>query len=70
MTEIKAVLWAGGDAPNRKVKLHFGHDNGGYFAYWQPGYCGCPDCHFIVGRGNTPEGAEKDYWEQWEDEKL
>lgn len=66
---IKAVVWTGGDAPNRKAKLSFGHDAGGYFAYWKPGYCGCPDCHPIVGRGNTTDGAERDYWEQWEDKQ-
>ena len=72
MTDMKIVLWTGGDAPNRQATLTVSSDsyrgpNHNYYAYWDPGYCGCPDCHPIVGYGSYPDAAIADYWEQWED---
>ena len=69
---IKAILWTGGDAPNREAKLTVTRLDYGplhYAAYWEPGYCGCPDCHPLIGRGITEQEAIADYWEQWEDEQ-
>lgn len=37
-----------------------------YHVYDADTYCGCPDCHCIVGFGSTPEAALADYKEQTE----
>jgi hypothetical protein len=67
----KIVLWTGGNAPNREaqltVKPQYSND---FAAYWEPGYCGCPDCHPIVGYGQTKEDAIADYWERWEESQC
>jgi hypothetical protein len=61
----KIVLWTGGDAPNREAQLHVDKGNWQSCAYWEPGYCGCEDCKWIVAYGPTPEAAIANYWEQW-----
>ena len=63
---IRAVLWTGGDAPYRQSELKVSPQYMGFAAYYEPGYCGCPDCHWIVGHGATEAEAVNDYWEQWE----
>jgi hypothetical protein len=68
MNEIKAVLWTGGDAPDRNATLTVNPDwGGGFHAFWEPGFCGCEDCHPCYGRGATEAEAIADYWEQWEE---
>lgn len=68
---VRIILWTGGDAPSREAKLDVkptgGPVNMAYAAYWTPGYCGCPDCHPIVGVGSIAAEAEADYWERWEE---
>lgn len=66
VSELRIALWTGGDAPNKQVVLHVSpqYDNS-FAAYWEPGYCGCEDCHWIVGSGATPALAIEDYWERW-----
>jgi hypothetical protein len=66
---MNIVLWTGGNAPDRNAKLTVTPTPLGFDAYWEPGYCGCPDCHPIVGNGRTEEQAIADYWERWEEEK-
>lgn len=68
-TDLKIVLWTGGNAPNREAKLTVSPQYIGFAAYWEPGYCGCPDCHLIVGGGKTEAEAIADYWERWEEER-
>ena len=72
MKDVKAVLWTGGDAPNRQAELTVTHDDylGCFTACWQPGYCGCEDCRPIIGCGSTAAEAIEDYWELWEDHQL
>lgn len=67
MSELKVMLWTGGDAPDRDATLLIGEyrEIRGFYAYYEPGYCGCEDCHPIVGGGDTPDEARTDYWEQW-----
>ena len=38
-------------------------------AYDDDTYCGCPDCHPVVGYGPTPEAAIADYNEKVEEEE-
>ena len=67
----KVILWTGGDAPSKTSKLRVIPQEYGplhYAAYWDQGYCGCPDCHPIIGHGITEQEAVADYWEQWEEE--
>jgi hypothetical protein len=64
---IRAVLWTGGDAPNKDAKISSLPTYEGFAAYWEPGYCGCPDCSWIVRNGLTEEAAIADYWRQWEE---
>jgi hypothetical protein len=65
---MKAMLWTGGDAHRRDavltVEIQY---NNQFAAYWEPGYCGCPDCHPIVGWGDTEMEAVLDYWDKWEE---
>ena len=72
-SELKAVLWTGGDAPNREAKLKvsptYGPRSMQFCAYWEPGYCGCPDCHPCVGYGATEQEAIEDYWTNWEEQQ-
>jgi hypothetical protein len=68
--ELRAVLWTGGDAPNLDAKLTVSGDNGHWMAFWEPGYCGCPDCHCLVGVGDTPGQAEFDYWKEWREKYV
>jgi hypothetical protein len=70
MSDLRIVLWTGGNAPNRKAKLKvyrtgapFAHER--FAAYWEPGYCGCEDCKPLVGHGRTEEEAIADYWREW-----
>jgi hypothetical protein len=71
MSTLKAILWTGGDAPNKEAKLTvlptWGPRSQQFVAYWEPGYCGCPDCHPCQGYGATEQEAIVDYWEQWEE---
>jgi hypothetical protein len=70
MSGLKIILWTGGDAPNREAGLSvIQHYSDTFSAYWMPGYCGCPDCHPIVGQGVSKASAIANYWEQW-DEKY
>lgn len=65
---IRVILWTGGDAPNREAKLSVTptyHNT--FFAYWEPGYCGCEDCHPVTGEGATEVEAIVAYWEAWEE---
>ena len=66
---FKTVLWTGWNAPDKKVTLAVVKQDAPYqyAAFWEPGYCVCPDCHCLVGWGATPEEAIADYWEMWED---
>lgn len=67
MSEAKLMLWAGSDAPTRDAVLTVTNEYSNDFAaYYEPGYCGCEDCHPIVGRGKTEAEAIADYWEQLE----
>jgi len=74
MSELKAILWTGGDAPNKEAKLTvsptYGPRSMQFVAYWEPGYCGCEDCHPCQGYGETEEEAIADYWEQWEEKHV
>jgi hypothetical protein len=65
MSEVKVMLWKGGDAPNKQATLTVSPQYIGFSAYWEPGYCGCEDCHPVVGWGKTEEEAIADYWENW-----
>jgi hypothetical protein len=66
--ELRMVLWTGGNAPHRNSQLKVSSDGfRGFVAYWEPGFCGCPDCHPLVGAGATEQEAIDDYWERWED---
>jgi hypothetical protein len=68
MSTPRIILWTGGNAPNRQAALKVEHsDYTDYDAYWEPGYCGCPDCHPLIGHGDTPAEAIANYWEKWED---
>lgn len=71
MTELRIVEWTGGDAPNREAQLTvattYGPRSMQFLAYWEPGYCGCPDCHPVVGWGETEDEAIADYWNTWEE---
>ncbi len=70
MSEVKVVLWTGGDAPHREAQLKATPSYWrGFDAYWEPGYCGCPDCHPLVGHGDTEAEAIADYWERWTERK-
>ena len=74
MSELKAILWTGGDAPNREAKLDV-YPTGGprsvqFAAAWGPGYCGCPDCSPCTGYGATEAEAIEDYWEHWEEKYV
>lgn len=62
---MRIVEWTGGDAPDRNVPLTVSAQYVGYMAYWEPGYCGCPDCRPVVGWGKTEREAIDDYWERW-----
>ena len=37
-----------------------------YYVYDADTYCGCSDCHCVVGFGPTPEAALANYHEQME----
>ena len=66
MSAIKVMLWTGGDAPNREAKLTVSVDYMNNFqAFWKPGFCGCEDCHPLVGTGETEQEAIEDYWASW-----
>ena len=69
--ELKVMLWTGGDAPDRNAVLTvsptYGPRRYRFMAYWEPGYCGCEDCHPMQGFGATEQEAVTDYWEQWEE---
>ncbi len=71
MTELRAILWTGGDAPNREAQLKVVPTSNPYSnefaAYWEPGYCGCPDCRPLVGYGETEKEAVAEYWSMWEE---
>ena len=74
MSDVKAMMFVGGNAPNREAQLTISPQYGGTFhAYYEPGYdrCGDPDCdchsRIITGIGDTAEQAIADYWEQWSD---
>jgi hypothetical protein len=72
MDDLRIVLLVQADAPNRQAKLTVSRTEAydarhRYMAIWEPGYCGCRDCHPIHGFGATPEEAIGDYWEQWEE---
>jgi hypothetical protein len=71
MSELRAILWTGGDAPNRTIKITvsptYGPRTMQFAAYWEPGYCGCPDCRPSVGYGATEQEAIEDYWDKWEE---
>lgn len=69
MADVKVLLWTGGDAPNREATLTVVENDwyGGFQAYWEPGYCGCPDCSPLTGDGSTEAEAIADYWEKWEE---
>ena len=65
--EPKVMLWTGGDAPDRNAVLtveQFDYIRD-FYAIWEPGYCGCPDCSPLVGTGETRDEAIADYWERW-----
>ena len=62
------MIWTGGDAPNREAMLTASLQEDGMAVFYEPGYCGCEDCHWIVGRGDTLQEAIADYWEQWQGE--
>jgi hypothetical protein len=64
---MKIVSWTGGDAPNEQAELVVTPQYDGFMAIWEPGYCGCEDCHPIVGTGSTPTGAISEYWARWRD---
>lgn len=66
---IRVVLWTGGNAPSRDMVLTVEQAADGYAAYYANGYCGCGDCHPIVGRGRTAEAAVADYWTEWEERR-
>ena len=67
--EIRVVLWTGGDAPSESSELTVHVTDGPasmrFSAIWEPGYCGCEDCHPVVGYGPTEEAARVNYWEVW-----
>jgi len=66
---VRIIEWTGGNAPDKQATLKIDrYSTHTYQALWDPGYCGCPDCHCIVGYGPTPEAAVIDYWEQWEEQ--
>jgi hypothetical protein len=68
MSELKAILWTGGDAPNKEAKLTVTkHAPTAFVAWFEPGYCGCPDCHPVRGFGKTEQEAIADYWREWEE---
>lgn len=64
---LSIILWTGGNAPTRDAKLTVGTNPLGFYALWEPGYCGCEDCSPIVGYGATEAEAIADYQEKWED---
>jgi hypothetical protein len=69
--QISIVVWTGGDAPAidspLKVTTTEGPNSMRFAACWEPGYCGCEDCHPIVGYGPTEQEAIADYKNQWEE---
>lgn len=70
MSDLRVMLWIGGDPKTRDAKLTVNPTHGpasmAFCAIWEPGYCGCEDCRPITGRGATKEEAIADFWEQWE----
>ena len=74
MSGIKIIEWIGGDAPDRnailKVSTTQGPRSMQFCAYWEPGYCGCPDCNPCVGWGATEKEAIADYWINWDDRRT
>ena len=67
MSTVKAILWTGSDAPNKEATLTVSPTyTNDFMAYYEPGFCGCPDCSPLVGMGSTGEEAIADYWERWE----
>ena len=63
---MRIIEWVPSEAPDRDAKLTVVRHYADHFdAYWEPGYCGCDDCHPIVGHGATEQEAIEDYWEQW-----
>lgn len=71
MKNLRIVEWIGGDAPNREAALKVTPQyNGQFAAYWEPGYCGCPDCHPCFGWGDTEQEAIEDYWENWSERRA
>jgi hypothetical protein len=71
VSELKAMLWTGSDAPDRNATLSV-HPTWGpswerFVAIWEPNFCGCEECHCIQGFGATEEEAVLSYWEEWED---
>lgn len=73
MSDVKAMMWVGGNAPDREAKLTVTPQYGNTFhAYYEPGYdlCSDPDCdcrsRIITGIGDMEAEAIADYWEQWE----
>jgi hypothetical protein len=67
---MNIMEWVGGNPESRDAKLTVSETQGPacmrFSAYWERGYCGCVDCHCIVGYGATEQEAIDDYWELWE----
>jgi hypothetical protein len=66
MIGLRILEWLSSEAPDRNAQLTVVPVYVGFHAYWEPGYCGCEDCHPIVGHGRTEEEAVEDYWKAWE----
>jgi hypothetical protein len=69
--QIRIVEVVGGDAPTIDTPLTVSPTEGPnslrFMAYWEKGYCGCPDCHCMIGWGPTEQEAIADYRNQWEE---
>lgn len=65
---IKPMLATSSDAPNRQAVLTTSEVDcmpGLFYALYEQGYCGCEDCHCLIGAGLSAEEAIADYWAQW-----
>jgi hypothetical protein len=71
---LRAMEVTGSDAPDRTASLQVQSGDGPtwarFEAFYEPSYCGCADCHCIIGRGATAEEAVEAYWEEWNEKYV
>lgn len=72
MTQLRAMEVTGSDAPDTTATLRVVRSDycNGWDAYYDAGFCGCAECHCLVGHGETAEEAVEDYWLSWTDKYI